>query len=266
MQRGRSGRGDFFEFGDPFTDFGFGSHRSLMSGFFGRDPFDDPFFNRPFGSMFGPSMLGPSIFDRPAPGFTQHEVRQPKKSSGLIIEELLSDDEDDEHKRSKDEKGAPRKHSGPSKGPFVQHADEETEAYYTSSITRRTGSDGLTVEESKEADTTTGRASHRVSRGIGNKGHSVMRKLDSDGKVDTMQTLHNLNEDELDRFEESWKGKSKKHPPGWNHEFDMLSHGHARATGNSQEGESSQGWALPSADMRSHGHVNAKAAAAFRRA
>lgn len=29
------------------------------------------------------------------------------------------------------------------------------------------------------------------------QGHSVTRKLKSDGKVDTMQTLHNLNEGTL---------------------------------------------------------------------
>lgn len=75
------------------------------------------------------------------------------------------------------------------------------------------------------------------------QGHSVTRKLNSDGKVDTMQTLHNLNEglfllpvtltqlhdfpcvssnradcymlDELAGFEKSWKGNSKAPLPGW---------------------------------------------------
>ncbi|KAF6150639.1 hypothetical protein GIB67_022251 [Kingdonia uniflora] len=42
-------------------------------------------------------------------------------------------------------------------------------AYYTSSTTRRAAGDGLTLEESKEADTTTGKAAHRVSRGIHDK-------------------------------------------------------------------------------------------------
>uniref|UniRef100_A0A5B6Z4E5 Putative myeloid leukemia factor 1 n=1 Tax=Davidia involucrata TaxID=16924 RepID=A0A5B6Z4E5_DAVIN len=66
--------------------------------------------------------------------------------------------------------------------------------YYTSSRTSRTGSDGLTVEESKAADTATGQAAHRIARGIHDKGHFVTRKLNSDGRVDTIQTLHNLNE------------------------------------------------------------------------
>ncbi|XP_010258187.1 PREDICTED: uncharacterized protein LOC104597999 isoform X3 [Nelumbo nucifera] len=42
-------------------------------------------------------------------------------------------------------------------------------AYYTSSTTRRTGSDGVTVDENREADTTTGRATHKVSRGLHDK-------------------------------------------------------------------------------------------------
>ncbi|KAK7247047.1 hypothetical protein RIF29_41923 [Crotalaria pallida] len=67
-------------------------------------------------------------------------------------------------------------------------------AYYTSTRTRRMGTDGAVIEESKEADTTTGQATHKITRGINDKGHSVLRKLDSDGKVDTSQTLHNLDD------------------------------------------------------------------------
>ncbi|KAI5017511.1 hypothetical protein ZWY2020_042399 [Hordeum vulgare] len=37
-----------------------------------------------------------------------------------------------------------------------------------------------------------------------------------DGKVDSTQILHNLNEDELRGFEESWKGNAGQHLPGWN--------------------------------------------------
>ncbi|KAK4379394.1 hypothetical protein RND71_001256 [Anisodus tanguticus] len=87
--------------------------------------------------------------------------------------------------------------------------------YYTATTTRRTGSDGRVLEESKQADSTTGQATHRVSRGIHDKGHSLTRKLASDGKVDTMQTLHNLEEDELAGFERSWNGNANKEIPGW---------------------------------------------------
>jgi hypothetical protein len=58
MQGGRGGREAFFDSGDLFASFrGFGGNRSLMPSFFGgRNPFDDPFFTRPFGGMFESSL------------------------------------------------------------------------------------------------------------------------------------------------------------------------------------------------------------------
>lgn len=91
-------------------------------------------------------------------------------------------------------------------------------AFYTTSTTRRSGTDGLSFEEFKEADSSTRQATHRVSKGIHDKGHSVTRKLKSDGHVDTMQTLHNLNQDELTGFGQAWNGNAKKHLPGWREE------------------------------------------------
>lgn len=93
--------------------------------------------------------------------------------------------------------------------------------YYTATTMRRTGSDGMVLEDSKQADMTTGQATHRMSRGIHDKGHSLTRKLDSDGKVNSVQTLHNIEEDELARFEQTWKGNADKHLPGWNNGFDL---------------------------------------------
>nr|XP_010940972.1 myeloid leukemia factor 1 isoform X2 [Elaeis guineensis] len=308
MQRGRGGRDDFFGFGDPFAGFGgFGRPGSLMSSFFGgRDPFDDPFFTRPFGSLMGPSMFGPSIFDERGSFFGQTsnagflEQAPPPKPKGPIVEELSSDDEEgDEEKTDMLNKGNPRKHSSSNKEPYVQDPDEETEekkskyrqyrnefsrpstsqpqartyafqsstvtyggpsgAYYTSSTSRRTGGDGVAVEEHKEADTTTGRATHRISRGIHDKGHSLTRKLNSDGRVDTMQTLHNMNEDELAGFDEAWKGNARQHLPGWNPGLNMLDNGNGNWSSRRQDERSARGWALPSSErpndsgrMRSH--------------
>lgn len=145
----------------------------------------------------------------------------------------------------------------------------------------------MSYEEFKEADSSTRQATHRVSKGIHDKvlflifvvlyifvililmrhllqkkkilmrhllgiriipqGHSVTRKLKSDGHVDSMQTLHNLNQgtlilyyinpyssffflsvltnifvlsctDELTGFEQAWNGNAKKHLPGWREE------------------------------------------------
>ncbi|KHG09391.1 Myeloid leukemia factor 1 [Gossypium arboreum] len=256
MQGGRGGRDPFFEFGgDPFG--AFGGHKNLLSNFFnGRDPFDDPFFTRPFDSMFESSFFGPGhnpFPDMHPSGFIEQQAPEPRRPRGPIIQELDSDDE-------KEMKENPRKQGRSKDEPHVEVPDDETEqserrnghlqymngyngsyqrqqqppqtrsftfqsstvtyggangAYYTSSKTRRSGSDGITFEESKEANTATGQASHRVSRGLLDKGHSFTRKLNSDGRVETMQTLHNLNEDELTGFEEAWNGNARKHLPGW---------------------------------------------------
>ncbi|TYG77455.1 hypothetical protein ES288_D03G195900v1 [Gossypium darwinii] len=287
MQGGRGGRDPFFEFGgDPFG--GFGGHKSLLSNFFnGRDPFDDPFFTRPFDSMFESSFFGPGhnpFPDMHPSGFIEQQAPEPKRPSCPIIQELDSDDE-------KEMKENPRKHGRSKDEPHVEVPDDETEqserrnghlqymngyngsyqrqqqppqtrsftfqsstvtyggangAYYTSSKTRRSGSDGITFEESKEANTATGQASHRVSRGLHDKGHSVTRKLNSDGRVETMQALHNLNEDELSGFEEAWNGNARKHLPGWSGSSNVHD-----TTGTSwgQNGQASHGgWALPSTE------------------
>lgn len=118
--------------------------------------------------------------------------------------------------------------------------------YYTASTTRKMGGDGVVMEESKEADSTTGRAAHRVSRGIHDKGHTVMRKLNSDGRVDSLQTLHNLNEDELTGFNEVWKGKARQHLPGWNQGHDILDNSGTSGTGSNRDEQLQRGWALPS--------------------
>ncbi|CAM8882794.1 unnamed protein product [Rhodiola kirilowii] len=123
-------------------------------------------------------------------------------------------------------------------------------AYYTSSKARRIGSDGLTFEERKEADSTTGEASHQISKGLNNKGHSLSRKLKSDGKVDTMQTLHNLNEGELAGFEADWHGKAKKEMPHLAQSF--INQGFI-GSGNRRIDEGNRGgWALPSTEPREH--------------
>ncbi|MQL99095.1 hypothetical protein Taro_031820 [Colocasia esculenta] len=218
MQRGRSGRDDFFGFGDRFGGSGgFDRPGSLMSGFFGgRNPFDDPFFTQPFGGMTGPSFFGRSVFgaggnpfgDPIHGGFVEHQAPQPKTSKGPIIQELSSDDEVDEQEEGRTKKRAnTSKHARLGKEPYVLEPDDELYeknsrvmqremefqrvgpskpqsrsysfhsstvtyggpggAYYTSSTTRRSGGDGVTVEESREADTTTGKATHRISRGLG---------------------------------------------------------------------------------------------------
>ena len=50
----------------------------------------------------------------------------------------------------------------------------------------------VTFEEGKEADSSTRQAFHLISRGNHGKGHFFSRNLNSEGRVDTMQTLHNI--------------------------------------------------------------------------
>ncbi|CAI9775716.1 unnamed protein product [Fraxinus pennsylvanica] len=213
--------------------------------------------------MFDSSFFGPAgnpFLDTRASGLLEHQPSQPKRSRGPIIEELKSDDDEQEKERRKEIKDRnPRKHGRSSKEPYVEYPDDEgpekkskqitqrndfnqmhvssqpqphsftfqsstvsyggtNGAYCTSSRTRRTRSDGLMLEECKEANSSTRQATHRISKGIHDKGHSVTRKLKADGRVDTMQTLHNLNEDELVGFEEAWKGNVRK-LTGFSEEF-----------------------------------------------
>lgn len=131
MQGRRGGRDPFSDFGDPFGGFGgfgsFGPPRSLISNFFGgRDPFEDPFFTRPLGGMFESSPFGgPAGFPFPPnmqpSGFLTHQPPEPSRGRGPIIEELNSDDENEEAKEVK--KDNPRKHSRSENEPFVEHPD-----------------------------------------------------------------------------------------------------------------------------------------------
>lgn len=280
---GRGGRDDSFEFGRfPFGFAGLGGSGSLMSSFFGgNDPFDDPFFTRPFQSMMSPSFFGSgeSIFGAANHathgGFLEHQNPSPKVSRGPVIKELNSDDEEEEEYEGAnlEKKVNSRKHLRSDNDPYVQEPDEDGEegknehmqisndlslpnakrqqnssfffqsstvsyggpsgAYCTSSTTKRAASDGVILEERKEADSTTGKATHRISKGMHGKGHSVTRKLSSRGKVHTLQTLHNLNKDELPNFEETWNGKAKQYFSEWN---PTLVNGNMRIDGSERWG------------------------------
>ncbi|GAV92207.1 hypothetical protein CFOL_v3_35588, partial [Cephalotus follicularis] len=282
MQREIKGTNDLYDMDDLFGGFrgfgNFGFHRSMMPSLFGgRDPFDDPFFTRPFGSMFESSMFGPRS--------ASADRLQLDGEKGIVIEELNSDGEGEEDKGTEAEKYIHQKNSGSGKEPSVEHPDDNVDerdvdgvrndhnrvvesqpqshsvsfktcqvtyggvdgAYYTSTRTRRTGDDGVVVEESKEADKTTGQAAHRISRGINDKGHSVTRKLNSDGKVDTVQTLHNLKEDELAGFEETWKGNVKGNMHHWNRGFGM--HSNSGSSSSEHNEKTWGGWLLPSKEQ-----------------
>ncbi|KAE9610742.1 hypothetical protein Lal_00021260 [Lupinus albus] len=246
---------------------GFGLHRNVMSMpsiFGGKDPFDDPFFTH--NTMFG-----------------QRTMQSTSREKGIVIEELASDDEgsnhfpqygnnqdfvepsiehpdDNDNDHDHDHVNAERKNSDvtykndhqkiePSKAhKFSSQTSRVTYggvdgAYYTSTRTTRIGVDGVVIEENKEANSTTGQATHRITRGIKDKVHSVLKKLDSDGKVDTSHTLQNLSEEELAGFEEAWKGNNIGQLPGWKGGYAV----HRNEGSGSGEKNRNQVWApLPS--------------------
>ncbi|XP_058764101.1 uncharacterized protein LOC131637524 isoform X1 [Vicia villosa] len=233
------------------------------------------------GFPFGPEM-NPSVFHE-----NQARAPEPSSRRGPIIQQLDSDDENEDETEEKKENPKRHRRSSvePSvehpddehEGKKIRHLQGRNEfnnfnatelqpqtqsfcfqsstvsyggpngTYYTSSKTKRTGSDGVTLEESKEADSSTRQASHRISRGLHDKGHTFSRKLNPDGKVDTMQTLHNIDEDELAGFEEEWKGKGQKYLPGWSGSIGSIGAGHSRQAEHAGQG----GFLLPSSE---HSH------------
>uniref|UniRef100_A0A1J3I9T7 Glycine-rich protein n=1 Tax=Noccaea caerulescens TaxID=107243 RepID=A0A1J3I9T7_NOCCA len=218
------------------------------------DPFfTQPFGGMLQPNFFGLSMDPfAGMHHRPQGFIENNQPPQPGRSGGPVIEEIDSDDEtegDEEKKVSLGKHGRssteeeetedaiaqgrgnrqiqsmnvnamvnngqwqPQTRSYSFQSSTVTYGGHDGN-YYTSSKTRRTGSDGLTLEESKEANTATREAAHKISRGLHNKGHTVARKLKSDGRVDTTQTLHNLEEDELADFEQTWSGNARMQLPG----------------------------------------------------
>lgn len=271
MQGGRR-NGDMSFFADPF---GSKNGGSVFSSFFDRDPFDDPFFTKPFGSSFGMgSMFGPEGFFGKQNGLLDDNEYQMQQSGrrGPVIEEL-PDDHEEGHKESSQEpivedpdedqgntghrtqrqRGSQSVSQGTSNSYPRQSSSQtfsfqsskvtyggQNGAYYTSSTTRRMGPNGVTHEEHMEADTTTGNATKRISRGIKDKGHSITKKLNSDGRVDTNEILHNIDEDEIEQFDNEWNIKADKALPGWKE-----SHGQMLDTGSIGKKNAPSKLALP---------------------
>lgn len=209
--------------------------------FGGKDPFDDPFFSEPFGGLFG--------WNDPYNG---HQGSRKQ----ITIEELNPEgDGDHAQESSEPRKDLVVKNKKPSKKSNGSHSFSYRRVaygglngmYYTCSEGRMTGSDGVVLAEMKEEDKTIAESLHTISKGIHNKGHSVTKKHGSDGREDTLQTLHNLNEDELADFEKNWKANADKHLPGWDKGFNLLEN-HGSISGLWDEFANWRGlggWAFP---------------------
>lgn len=126
MQRERRGRDDFFGIGDPFGHFrGFGMMCSLFGG---RDPFDDPFFTRPFGSMFKSS--GFNLLTS-----ASGEALKTDRAKPVVVEELFSDDEGEPEEVPIGDKNSDyQRHIGSSKEPSVEHPDDYPDGKMNSKV------------------------------------------------------------------------------------------------------------------------------------
>lgn len=112
-------------------------------------------------------------------------------------------------------------------------------AYYTSSSAKRTGPNGLTEEGHYEKDSVAGTESRRVAQALGEKMHAVSRKRNSDGRENTIETLHNLTEGEAVKFDEACEshgGSSIRRPTN---SLRMLEGNREGSSGRSQARSSS---------------------------
>ncbi|KAL8119192.1 hypothetical protein AgCh_016636 [Apium graveolens] len=200
MQRNRENSDDEMKAGNLFDDFR--DRTSTMPSIFGgRDPFDDP-FTRPFGSISGSGMFNSS---GPFGSSSQvSEMKGPVIEELFSEDEGEEADEGGHDKSAKSEKCEASNVDCSNKDPIVEHPDDEDNekqrenksrranynkvqraephsrifsfqkvtyggvdgTYYTATTSRRKGNDGALLEESKEADKTTGQATHRISRGL----------------------------------------------------------------------------------------------------
>lgn len=115
MQRDREVKENSNTSGSPFDSFGgFGFRGSMFPSIFGgKDPFDDPFFSRPYGSLFGSGM-----FSSNSPGNVQHTSR----SKGPVIEELDSDAEEVPEGEEEDDVNST---AWLNRNPLVEHPEDQ---------------------------------------------------------------------------------------------------------------------------------------------
>ncbi|KAL2536511.1 Calcium-binding EF-hand family protein [Forsythia ovata] len=225
--------------------------------FGGKDPFDHPFFTQPFGGLFG----GKDLFDDPF--FTRPFDRQPGSARQITIQELNPDSDSENGVQSKDVSNKeqvvknPTDYASGTQSFIYQRVAYGglDGVYYSSSTGKMTGGDGVVLMEMKEEDKIVGESLHTLSKGIHDKGHSVTTKHSSDGRVNSLQTLHNLNEDELASFEENWKITAEKNLPGWNNGFNLLDNSGSDigAWNDFPNWSGWGGWALPSLEYFGNG-------------
>ncbi|KAA8515929.1 hypothetical protein F0562_019108 [Nyssa sinensis] len=186
--------------------------------------------------------LGPTCLDQVGPfGDSPGDSPQISRSKGPVIEEIHTDDDEEggDAKVAGEKKDKGQKNPDSSKDPLVEHPDDQAVDEREDKVAPLM--DWCWKRANKQIE-------QRVKQHIGSPEEYMTRAIQlqgsliQDGKVDTMQKLHNLSEDELAGFEQAWKGNAEGHLPSWNDEFNFQ--GNAGASGSGQSRHWG-GWALP---------------------
>ncbi|KAI5081796.1 hypothetical protein GOP47_0001539 [Adiantum capillus-veneris] len=204
------------------------SPSTLLSKLLQHDPFDDPFFrSTPFSSFFDSPFSAPQakqenlrIEEVPVEGSSSR-----RRAPSPIIEHP---DDDVQLDSWNQRRWMQMPNSANHEGAYTFSSssvcyDGPKGAYYAATKTRRGGPQGVVEERFEEQDSTKNKHTKRMSRGLGNKGHSITFQKDTKtGKVDENEILHNLAEEEAHNFDRKWEQEAEKFLPGWKNDKDIL--------------------------------------------
>ncbi|GBG81754.1 hypothetical protein CBR_g33932 [Chara braunii] len=179
---------------------------------------------------------GPTIEEIPddAPVDEQAQSSSRRRSGGSQepIVEHPDDEEETQHRRrsdhhrnhARDHHGANDVASRPAGGAqvfsfsSVQSYSRDGSGpgnYYSKSTTTRMGPDGVADQQTREQDSRSNTDKLKYVRALGSKARSVLRTRKADGEEESLQTLHNLEEEEAATFDDQWQQKAERALPRW---------------------------------------------------
>ncbi|KAH7415107.1 hypothetical protein KP509_14G027600 [Ceratopteris richardii] len=89
-------------------------------------------------------------------------------------------------------------------------------SFYSSSSMRRVGPDGIVQEEHVERDSS-GKESRTSARGLRDQIHAVTKRRNTvSGPETTVETLRNLEPEEVPHFDARWEAQAQRNLQGWN--------------------------------------------------
>ncbi|MCO5569669.1 hypothetical protein L7F22_023385 [Adiantum nelumboides] len=201
------------------------SPSSLLSKLLQHDPFHDPFFrSTPFSSFFDSPFLSPPQIKQGDLRIEEVPAVEGISSSRRRAPSPMVEHPDDVHVQL-DSLDRGRRMQMPNAGNHEEAYtfscssvcyDGPKGAYYAATKTKRGGPQGVVEERFEEQDSTTNKHTKRMSRGLGNKGHSFTCEKDiKTGKVEENEFLHNLAQEEVHKFDRKWEQEAEKCLPGW---------------------------------------------------